>query len=126
MSLGDYYLNGTRLIDWNFALGESAEVIGDDTRLLSGLLRRDVVARKKNWALSWECLTESFDGTYHSYSDLQALGTRSGTMAFIRPTGTSTGTTNTKVFCDPPSAELQVRKDGTHVYWNVSMTLREA
>ncbi len=126
MSLGDYYLNGTKLIDWNMTLSEGVEVIGEDTRLLDGSLRRDVTARKKNWDLSWEYLTESFDGTYHSYSDLQALGTMSGTMAFIRPTGTTTGTTNTRVFCDPPTAELQVRKDGTHVYWNVSMALKEA
>ncbi len=125
MTLGDWYLNGTKLCPWNFELSESYEVVGEEERILSGLLRRDIVARKKNFELAWETLPETFDGTYHCYADLEALGTKSGTMAFIRPTGTGTGTTSQNVYCSVPEGELAHRA-ATDVYWNVGITLRQA
>jgi hypothetical protein len=125
MSLGDWYLNGTKLCPWNFKWGESKEVIGEDTRLLDGSLRRDVVARKLSVDMSWEYLPETFDGTYHCYQDLRALGTKSGTVALIRPVGTSTGTESFNVFVSPPSGEVAVRVDSSDVYWNCSINVRQ-
>jgi len=125
MSLGDWYLHGTKLCPLNFSYAEESEVIGAEERLLGGGLRRDVRARKLGVSLSWEFLPETFDGTYHCYADLRALGTKSGTMAFIRPVGTSTGTESFKVFCSAPPGELAHRSAGT-VFWNTEITLREA
>ena len=126
MSLGDWYLNGTKVCPWNFSYSERKEVIGEDARLLDGSLRRDIVARKLNVNLGWSYLPETFDGTYHCYNDLRALGTKSGTMSFIRPVGTSTGTESFNVFCSCPPGELAHRTDAVNVYWNVSINLRQA
>jgi len=125
MSLGDWYLNGTKLCPWNFTFAESYEVIGGDTRMLNGLARRDVTARKLNVALSWEDLPETHDGTYHCFNDLRALGTNAGTMTFLRPVGTSTGTESFNVFCSTPKGEVSFRDAGT-VFWNCSVNLVEA
>ena len=125
MSLGDWYLNGTKLCPWNFSYSEGKEVIGGDVRNLAGAARRDVVARKKTVEMSWEYLPETFDGTYHGYSDLETIGTSATTGTLIRPTGTGTGTTQYTVLCDPPSGVLQHRTDSVDVYWNVSMAVRE-
>lgn len=125
MSLGDWYLNGTKLSPLGFANAEAYRIAGGDVELLDGGLRRDIRARKLEVAMSWEYLPEHFDGTYHALTDLKSLGTSSGTMTFLRPTGTSTGTTSYRVFCDPPESELAHRSAGT-VFWNVSMTVREA
>ncbi len=124
MSLGEFYLNGTKLSPYNMSFEESREKFGDDVRLLSAGLRRDVVARKGAFSLSWELLPEQFDGTYHGYADLQALGTNAGTMTFIRPVGTGTGTAQYKVFCEDPEASLNVRTAGT-IFYDVSLSLRE-
>ena len=126
MSLGDWYLNGTKLCPWNFSYSESKEVIGEDARLLDGSLRRDVVARKLAVDMSWEYLPETFDGTYHCYNDLRALGTKAATVTFLRPVGTSSGTESFTVLCDAPSGKLAHRADGTDVYWNVSFSVRES
>ena len=125
MSLGDWYLNGTKLCPWDFSYSEGYEVIGEDARLLDGGLRRDVRARKLSVDLKWDFLPETFDGTYHCYNDLRALGTRSGTVVFLRPVGTSTGTESFNVYCSTPSSDLATRTDGT-VFWNCSMNLRQA
>ena len=125
MSVSDYYLNGTALDPTGFSYDESVEVIGGDERMLNGLLRRDVVARKLNVSLAWEFLPETSLGTYHAYSDLRALGTNAGTVTFLRPIGTSTGTEAFKVVCSPPNADVAFRSTGT-VFWNPSMSLREA
>jgi hypothetical protein len=125
MALGDWYLNGTKLCPWSFAYSETSEVIGEDARLLSGNLRRDIVARKLAVDMSWEFLPETHDGTYHCYNDLRAFGTRAGTVTFIRPVGTSTGTEQFKVFCEPPSGEVAHRTDSTDVFWNCSFRVVE-
>ncbi len=124
MALGEFYLNGTKLCPYNLSFDEAKEVFGEDVRLLSANLRRDVVARKGAFSLSWEMLPEQSDGTYHGYADLQSLGTNAGTMTFIRPVGTGTGTAQYKVFCDTPEASLNIRTAGT-VFYDVSLTLRE-
>ncbi len=124
MALGDFYLHGTMLSPYNLSFEESSEVFGEDVRLLSASLRRDIVARKHAFSLSWELLPEHDVGTYHALSDLQSLGTNAGTMTFIRPVGTGTGTAQYKVFCDTPEASLNVRTAGT-VFYDVSLTLRE-
>ena len=125
MSLGDWYLNGTKLSPYNFSFAESFEVVGADERLLDGTLRRDIVARKRVVEMSWEFLPEIFDGTYHCYADLQALGTMAGTMVMIRPTGTSSGTTQCNVFADVPQGDLAHRSDGSKVYWNVEFRVMQ-
>ena len=125
MSLSEYYLNGTKLCPWNFSLSESQELIGADERILDGTLRRDVVARKRAWAMSWDTLHEVFDGTYHGYNDLRALGTASGTMTFIRAAGTSTGTEQYTVMVEPPTGDLALRSDGVQCYWNVGLGVRQ-
>ena len=122
--MSDWYLNGTKLCPWNLSLSEGFRVKGGDAEMLDGSLRRDVVARKRVYKLKWEFLEESFNGTHHSYSDLQSLGTVSGTMTFIRPTGTS-GTAQYKVFCSTPDADFEFA-DTSNVYWNPSITLAEA
>lgn len=125
MALAEWYLNGTKLCPWNFTYSESMEVIGGEKRMLNGLARRDVTARKLNVSLSWEDLEETFSGTYHAYSDLRALGTNSGTMTFLRPVGTSTGTEAFKVFVSTPEGQVSFRDTGT-VFWNCSCNLVEA
>jgi hypothetical protein len=125
MALGDWYLNGTKLCPWGFSYKESIEVVGGDSRMLSGALRRDIVARKLNVSLSWENLEETHNGTYHAYNDLRALGTKSGTMTLVRPIGTSTGTEQFKVFCTVPSGDVAFRSAGT-VFWNCDIGLAEA
>jgi len=124
MALGDWFLNGTKLDPNNLSFREGWEVVGGDERMLDGGLRRDVVARKYNLDLSWEYLPETSSGSYHAYTDLRAFGT-SGTFTFIRPTGTSTGTEQFKVFVSTPSGELGFRSTGT-VFWNAKVNLREA
>lgn len=125
MSLGDWYLNGTKLCPWSFSYDETYTTIGEDKVLLSGNYRRDVTARKMNVNMGWNLLPETFDGTYHCFSDLKALGTK-GTMTFIRPTGTnSTGTTSYTVMCSMPVGNLAHRTDGVDVYWNVSFSVRQ-
>lgn len=126
MSLGDWYLNGTKLCPWSFSYDEDYRVTGDDKVLLSGGLRRDIVSRKLVVNMGWNFLPETFDGTYHCYSDLKALGTKSGTVAFIRPNGTGTGTTSHNVFCSVPKGNLAHRTDSVDVYWNVTFQVREA
>lgn len=125
MSLGDWYLNGTKLCPWNFSWSESKETVGNEARLLNGGLRRDIVARKLKVDMSWSMLPETFDGTYHCYEDLRALGTSSGTVALIRPIGTSSGTQSFGVFVEAPSGNVAHRSDGTDVYWDCSITVRE-
>lgn len=124
MSLGDWYLNGTKICPWSLSFDEDYRIVGDDKELLSGALRRDVAARKLVWSLGWNFLPEHFDGTYHCFQDLKALGTK-GTMTFIRPTGTSTGTTQHTVLTSMPKGNLAHRTDGVDVYWNVSLVVRE-
>ena len=126
MSLGDWYLNGTKLCPWNFSWSESTEVIGEDARILDGSLRRDVTARKLNVDIAWEYLPETFDGTYHCFNDLRGLGTKSGTMALLRPVGTSTGTESFNVYADTPTGDLAFRADGSNVYWNCGLKVRQA
>lgn len=125
MSLGDWYLNGTKLCPWNFKYAETQEVIGEDARLLDGSLRRDIAARKLTVDMSWEYLPEEFDGTYHAYKDLRAFGTSSGSYTYIRPVGTGTGTEQYSVLCSVPTGELALRADGTNVYWNVGFNVRQ-
>ena len=126
MALGDWYLNGTKLCPWNFDYSEAPEVIGEDTRNLAGVLHRDVTARKLAVDMSWEYLPETHDGTYHCYNDLRALGTRSGTVVFLRPVGTSTGTESFNVFVDAPPGRVAHRTDTVDVYWNCSLKVRQA
>jgi hypothetical protein len=126
MALGDWYLNGTKLCPWNFAYRESYDIVGEDVRVLSGLMRRDIVARKLMVEMSWGFLPETFDGTYHCYNDLRALGTNTGTMKLIRPIGTSTGTEQFFVFCDVPEGEVAHRTDSVDVYWNCGFRVIEA
>ena len=125
MALYDWYLGGTALNPWNFSYSESQETFGEDARMLDGSLRRDIVARKLNVSMSWGYLPETFDGTYHCYNDLRALGSSTGTFTFLRPVGTSTGTEAFTVMCNTPSADLAHRADGSNIYWNVNFSVRE-
>lgn len=124
MALYGWYLNGTKLDPAGLKYAESKEVIGGDERMLDGSLRRDVVARKLNVNLSWEMLPETSAGTYHAYSDLRSLGT-TGTVAFLRPIGTSSGTESFNVFCSYPSGDVSFRSEGT-VFWDCDINLVEA
>ena len=125
MALGSWYLNGTKLCPFNFSFSEATEEFGGQERMLSGLMRRDVVARKLSVKMSWATLPETFDGTYHCYNDLRALGTKVGTMVLLRPVGTGTGTTSFNVFCAPPSGEVAIRQDGSNVWWDASIQVVE-
>jgi hypothetical protein len=124
MSLGDWYLNGTKLCPWSFSYDEGYRIVGDEKQLLDGTLRRDIVARKLVVNMGWNFLPEQFDGTYHCFADLKALGTK-GTMTFIRPTGTGTGTTQYTVLTSMPQGNLAHRTDAVDAYWNVTFTVRQ-
>lgn len=121
-----FALNGTSLCPWNYTFSEEHVPTHDDLRGLDGNMYRDVAARRYVFELEWEYLPESFDGTYHAYQDLRNLGTMSGTMNFTRPIGTSSSDTTFRVFADPPDSEMMHRAQGSNIYWNVSMTLRES
>ena len=123
--MNDWYLNGTKLCPYNFSYSEATEEFGGGARMLSGLMRRDIIARKLSVKMSWATLPETFDGTYHCYNDLRALGTSSGTFTFLRPVGTSTGTEAFSVFCNTPSGDLAHRSDGSNIYWNINFSVRQ-
>jgi hypothetical protein len=122
----DWYLGGTKLCPYNFSFSEATEEIGGGERMLSGLMRRDIIAHKLSVKMSWATLPEAFDGTYHCYNDLRALGTKAGTMVFLRPVGTTTGTTSFNVFVSPPSGDVAIRLAGSNVWWDCSIQVVEA
>ena len=123
MALGDYWLNGTRLDNNNRSYSQIYEEYGAKERMLDGSLRADIAARKWSFDFAWDYLPDSSAGTYHSYSSLRTIAFLGGTYTFILPVGTGTGTAQYTVMLDPPTADMQLRLEGTNVYWNVGLKL---
>lgn len=123
----EWVINGTAFCPWNLTWSESQEMIGEYAQMLGGGLRRDAVAHKSVFDLSWEYLPEQFDGTYYGYDDLRSLGTYAGQLQLKRPVGTSDTSSYTwNVYCNPPEAERMQEASGSNVYWNPSIRLKEA
>lgn len=133
----DYYLYasgsapGTKLSNCNRSVEESTEKIVREHQLADGSLKRDVVAVKRTWTLSWKYLptldADVWDGGMGADS-LKALFNTTGILVFREPDDEgSYSLYDTLVTPSGFRRTMSIRNGATGKrFWDVTLTLREA